>query len=322
MFQKLKNYLGRKNNSSIVKKCYEKFSNSNRYITEAEIIRRNLVYRQSIYIKFLSLILTPFLPIKLFILSKRNKLIFSQLCFYVSFYCNLRCESCHALMEYSELKNPDINVLIKDLEILFNTVDYVYIFSLTGGEPFLNRDLGILIEYLFENHGNKFKRISIPTNGTVKPDLNTLSILKKFNDRIDIDISNYGEKSHKIISVFEKYGIYYTLEDYDNEWFETGEPISKNREKSELKKLFNNCNENISCNNIFNGEFHLCAKSACGTNFNLIPKDENFYYNLRNNDSFEIKKKNIKRVKDLDYNLSCNYCDFSLKKGKRKKGDI
>ncbi len=324
MFKKIKEFLcgGGGNTSSDIEKCYKKFYNSNRYITDAEIIRRYLVHHQSIYIKWFSLLLTPFLAIKLFFSSKNNKLIFPQLCFYVSFHCNLHCESCHALMEYSELKNPDIKVFINDLEILFNTVDYIYTISLTGGEPFLNRDLGIFIEYLFENYGNQFKRIAIPTNGTVKPDQNTLIVLKKFNDRIDIDISNYGDKSTKIIPVFEKFEIDYTLEDYDNEWFDTGEPISKNRGKDELKKLFWNCGENNSCNNIFNGEFHLCAKSACGTNFNLIPKNEKFYYNLRSNDSYEIKKESIKRIKDLDYNISCNYCDFSLKKGKKRKGDI
>lgn len=82
------------------------------------------------------------------------------------------------------------------------------------------------------------------------------------------------------------------------------------------------CEDNERCNNIFNGEFHLCVKSSCGTNFNLIPKNGKFYYNLRNNDSLEIKKENIKRIMDLDYNISCDYCDLSLKKVKKKKGDI
>lgn len=311
-----------KNISSKIEKYSNKFSNSNKYINDAEIIRKNLVYHQSVYIKLLSLLLTPFLAFRLFISSHNNKLISPQLSFFVSFNCNLRCESCHALMEYSELKNPDIQVFINDLKILFDTFNYIHNFILTGGEPFLNRDLGILIEYLFENHGNQFTRIALPTNGTVKPDRNTLNMLKKFNDRIDIHISNYGEKSKKILPVFEEFGIKYYLGEYDAEWFETGKPISKNREKDELKRIFLNCVENKRCNNIFNGEFHLCVKSSCGTNFNLIPKDEKFYYNLRNNDSLEVKRENIKRIMDLDYNVSCDYCDFALKKGKKKKGDI
>lgn len=307
--------------SSKALKYFNKFSKSNEYIYNAEIIRINLVYYKSLYIKLLSLLLTPFLAFKLFVLS-RNKLILPQLSFFVSFYCNLRCESCHALMEYSEFKNPDIQVLINDLKILFDTVDYIYNFILTGGEPFLNRELGVLIEYLFENHEHQFKRISIPTNGTVKPDKNTLNVLKRYTNKIDIHISNYGKKSEKIISIFDELGINYHLGKYDAEWFETGEPVSKNREKIELKKLFLSCEENKRCNNIFNGEFHLCVKSSCGTNFNLIPKNEKFYYNLRNDDSSEIRKENIKKIMDLDYNISCNYCDFALKKGKKKKGDL
>ena len=96
---------------STVVEYFNKFTNSNKYIYNAEIVRKNLVYRQSFYIKLLSLLLTPFLAFKLF-LSSSNKLIFPQLSFFVSFNCNLHCESCHALMEYSELKNPDIQVFL------------------------------------------------------------------------------------------------------------------------------------------------------------------------------------------------------------------
>lgn len=306
---------------STVEQYFNKFTNSNDYIKNAEIIRKEMVYQKPIYLKSLSLLLTPFLAFKLFILSD-TKLIFSQISFYVTFKCNLSCESCHALMEYSNLKNPDIQVLIEDSKLVFDTVDYIYNFILTGGEPFLNRDLGIFIEYLFENHGNQFKRILIPTNGTVKPDKNTLEVIKKFNDKINIKISNYGEKSQKIIPIFEEWEITYSLSSFDDDWFETGEPILKHRDKNELKRIFSSCEENKRCNNIFNGEFHLCAKSACGTNFNLIPKDKQFYCDLRGNESIEMKRKHIKSLMDLDYNISCDYCDFALKKGKKKKGNL
>ena len=306
---------------STVEQYFNKFTNSNDYIKNAEIIRKEMVYQKPIYLKSLSLLLTPFLAFKLFILSD-TKLIFSQISFYVTFKCNLSCESCHALMEYSNLKNPDIQVLIEDSKLVFDTVDYIYNFILTGGEPFLNRDLGIFIEYLFENHGNQFKRILIPTNGTVKPDKNTLEVIKKFNDKINIKISNYGEKSQKIIPIFEEWEITYSLSSFDDDWFETGEPISKHRDKNELKRIFSSCEENKRCNNIFNGEFHLCAQSACGTNFNLIPKYKQFYCDLRGNESIEMKRKHIKSLMDLDYNISCDYCDFALKKGKKKKGNL
>lgn len=266
--------------ANFIIRFYNKLVKSNRYIESAELIRINKFYDDNKLIKLLSLVYTPFLILKLFIY--KNKLILSQLSFFVSNKCNLNCDYCQAYMDYSNLDNVSNSCLISDLEIVFETMDYVYNFIFTGGEPFLNRNLGELIEFIFENHKNKFSTLSIPTNGTVIPDKNTLVVLKKYNKYINIKISNYGKKSEKVIDTFNKYGISYNLSNYDSEWFNIGEPVPKNRPISELKKLFKKCPDNRRCNVILNCEFHLCVPSACGMNFGLIEKDAQFYYSLRN----------------------------------------
>lgn len=306
-------------------KIYDRIVESNNYIESAELIRINNYFYKNKSEKLISMVQTPFIALKLYI--QRNKLVMPQLSFFVSNTCNLNCEFCQAYMSYSNLKNNDSKELIGDLKLLFEVFEYVHNFILTGGEPFLNRQLGEIIEYLFDNHKDKFSKISIPTNGTVIPDKHTLNILKRYTNDINIKVSNYGKKSEKVLKIFKEYDIGYFIGDSNSEWYDIGEPIPRNRSINQLKELFKSCSDNRRCNVVLNGEFHLCVPSACGVNFDLIKRDDSFYYDLRTVNggeeiSIDLKREHIKNILNLDYINACDYCDYSLKKVFKKKGEL
>jgi len=106
--------------------------------------------------------------------------------------CNLRCKHCY---NNSGLKNNNetlqfatIKSIIDDIKCLYSNLGQLII---TGGEPFLYKDIDKIILYSFNNGFNK---IRINTNGTVFPENDTLllSILQKYQDEISIQVSLLG----------------------------------------------------------------------------------------------------------------------------------
>ena len=69
----------------------------------------------------------------------------------VTTLCSLNCTHCNMFIPYyKERKNYSYEELKRNIDLLFERVDYVVYLGLIGGEPTLNTDLGRIIEYLYE----------------------------------------------------------------------------------------------------------------------------------------------------------------------------
>jgi hypothetical protein len=98
--------------------------------------------------------------------------------------CNLACSFCNMFIPHYELpKHRDIQIILSDIDSYFNLVDYVSIFHLVGGEPFLHPNIKDIIEYILEKYSDKIDKFIITTNGTVLPKEEILEILKNNNVR-------------------------------------------------------------------------------------------------------------------------------------------
>lgn len=104
--------------------------------------------------------------------------------------CTLKCKDCNMFVPFYE-KNIEYSVeqLKKEIGILFSYIDYLFCYTLLGGEPFLYKGIGEIIEYIAEVYGNKVGTIKVITNGTVIPSPETIRILQKHN--VWVSISDY-----------------------------------------------------------------------------------------------------------------------------------
>lgn len=96
---------------------------------------------------------------KLFI--KRNSLP-EQITFFITNKCNLRCQHCFF---WKELNKPTKELALEEIEKISKTMGKFAFLSLTGGEPFLRKDI-VEIATIF-NKNNEILRLSIPTNGVL-----------------------------------------------------------------------------------------------------------------------------------------------------------
>lgn len=131
--------------------------------------------------------------------------------------CTFKCKNCNMFMPYyKHTTQYSLKEVEKDLSLFFERIDYVFIFSFLGGEPFLNRELDSMIEFLFKNYGKKIGRIEIITNGSLIPEEKVLSVLKKCN--VTVRISDYtkqipyADRMNELCSVLKEHNIRYSVE--------------------------------------------------------------------------------------------------------------
>lgn len=134
----------------------------------------------------------------------------------VTTLCTLKCKNCNMFIPYYHSQEKvTMDTLKESLDAFFLKFDYVYHFSIVGGEPFINKNTGFVLRYLAENYLNKIDHIKITTNGTVLPDKDLVVWIKKCN--AEVKVSDYskssgcGNKIDKLCELFKEQCISYRV---------------------------------------------------------------------------------------------------------------
>lgn len=214
---------------------------------------------------------------------------------FVTSSCNAKCRHC---FYWKKLNNTD-DLKIEEIKKISKNLEKFNILSLSGGEPFLRKDIVEICEIFYKQ--NKIKEIVIPTNGIATGLI--LKKIKKILEKVPIDIQisfslDGFEKNHDknrgakgcfkkvVVSIKELYKI-------KNPHFSilVNSTIMKDN-LSEIEKLI---------------EF-VKTLPVDGHNFDLVrgePKDKSilvpsknelkeFYKNLKKHEKFYLDKKNSK----------------------------
>lgn len=240
-----------------------------------------------------------------------NKLVINRMDLVLTTKCSLKCEGCANLMQYYEkTSDVDFEIICKSINRLLKVIDFIDTIYVLGGEPFLYRKLDAVLNYLskYENIGE----IIIVTNGTICPNGKEKKLWENLkNRRVKIRISDYGALSKnidKLIEQCEINNVTYIREE-KGYFFDVGNMQSRKRTEVELNKVFHDCS--TQCRSLYNGELHFCPRSAHGTDLGFVPKIEDNFVNLLNDDSDEkIRKKINDLVHREKYVEACDYCDI------------
>ena len=225
-------------------------------------------------------------------------------------FCTLNCKGCSALMPfYNKRKNYDLDVIIKSLDTLTESVNSVQKLRLLGGEPLLYPNIEELIKYTSKN--DKIKNVIIVTNGTLLLSDELIELLK--DNKFGVYISDYGEisiKKDELVNQLKSNNIRCELKNEKSKWRDYGDLECRNRTKRKLKKQFSKCE--INCSSIFDGKLFYCPRNSHGTNLKKIPLRNEDYIELYNNtlDKKQLRKKLYHFFyKYTPYIEACNYCD-------------
>lgn len=241
---------------------------------------------------------------------------------FVSIKCNLKCKLCTAYAPY--YKNPvsfSIECLKKIVDEYFKVVDYVNVFTITGGEPMIYKDIAKIISYI-ATYCDSIGKLEIITNGTVLPDKTTLDVFKSIKN-LDVLIDNYGEnkslKAQELALLLKNENVSYRLRNYTSEnphcggWVDFGNHELKHYSEDDVKAVFKKCAYSGKlgfCNMIFGGKIYLCSKSRRLEELGIKSLREEEYVDfLDATMSVEEKRARIKGFEKLEYLEACAYCN-------------
>lgn len=239
----------------------------------------------------------------------------------ISTFCNLKCKNCLAFIPY--YKDPS-NMKYEDacriLDIYFKVVDSVEHFTVTGGEPLLNRDVCKILKEVYKYTDQILGTIDFVTNATIEIPNELLDLFEKNKKKTKIVLSNYGPKLSTKIDIIEtkikQRGISYRISKffgtdlYYDGWIDFTDHSLKWNSIEEREKNAQKCIHRVGKYFVINnGELHCCSRSFWRMKQGIIPKKIGEYVPLMDeNISIEEKRNILKNMYELKSSTSCAYC--------------
>lgn len=231
----------------------------------------------------------------------KDKLFLRSIDVVITEKCSLKCKDCSNLMQYYEAPiNIAYEEIIRDFDELTNSVDEIYEIRLIGGEPFMNKDIYKIIEYLVDSP--KVTKLVVYSNAMVPIRLEHKEIVT--NPKVVFSLTDYGSLSKntkKVTDALDDLGVAYRLHPPEN-WTDSGTIFDFKRSIPECKELFKECcGKNLLT--VTDGKLYRCPFAANADRLKAIPKDEANYVAV-NSSSSAIRD----YVSNIDYLPACNFC--------------
>lgn len=270
--------------------------------------------------------------------KNRHMVCLSQVNSSLTSRCTFNCKHCATLMPYfTEHYTYKVDEIVKDLSLLLKRVDYLASYYLVGGEPFLNKSIGDIIEAVCKRYREKIGCIQIISNGSVIPDRHVLEMLKRYDVEVRLsDYTNeiaYKEQFERTVKTYYDNGIIYYVNKF--EWLDLGFPNDVNinwNNVSEIKKHMLLCS--TGCHALNEKKFYYCGTLYYAEKSGLFNLMEDDYIDLTKfGETIEKDKERIMKYClgeiEKEYLSLCKFCrgfgadnKFSVKAAEQMKRGI
>lgn len=246
---------------------------------------------------------------------KYDKVYFTNISMLPSTACNLNCELCLNFNPYAA--KPDVRSIEQvkaDIDLFFNCVDYVMLFHVSGGEPFLYPHFAEVIEYLGTKYRHQILTLRTVTNGTVVPKDELLQRLSGIDFEITVDdyreaVPDSKEDFARLIKKLEKYHIKYEINKAEA-WIDLAPTVTDHSmwTEEQLTTHFDNCAQ--TWQELRDGKLYSCNYDGYATVAGINEQQKEEVFDLR---SFapERKKELVEfrlGYNDKGYTNLCRHC--------------
>ena len=202
----------------------------------------------------------------------------------ITSHCTLRCKNCNMFIPYAkDVCDFSFDRLRKNFDTFFASVDFVYEYTLLGGEPFLHKDLKRILRYLTEQYGGRIGRINLISNGTVVPDEELLSLMKQHDMTVHISdythVVGYQKKLAEVEAALRGAGIEYSVIP-NNIWKDVVYP-RKEYQAAHPAAHMRICGH--STHSVDDGKLYWCDPAFAAECFTGFPSRPDDFLDLREN---------------------------------------
>ncbi len=267
----------------------------------------------------------------------KNRCVLSKIDTVITSRCSLKCVNCNMFISYvAEPYDMRFEMLKRNFDIFFESVDYVYEYTLLGGEPFIHEELSEIISYMGNTYGERIGRINLISNGTIVPDNDVIQTMVKHN--VTVHISDYtctvpyDKKLKDVTERLAQAGIeYYVIP--NNTWKDIVYPKDTYTTNNPGKHMLL-CGH--STHSVDNGKLYWCDPAFAAECFMGFPSKEDDFLDLVENKkkyskyeaSLNIIKYLLGDVNERGYMSICEKCagvgydnDLIVQAGLQKKLD-
>ncbi len=197
--------------------------------------------------------------------TDRGKIYVPYLEYNITEHCNLRCRYCSQFGPYNPVYYSDIDVFIKDIEVL-SSVYHAFRFRFVGGEPLLHKRLLEFIEVVRKS--GIADRVVVCSNGRI---IHTMG--DEFYSAIDeLDISWYpasgnDKKLEVVAAKCAEFGVESFVKKISH--FEIGSICRKIEDEKLIQSIFDSCRiaHVHHCHTFYNGYYYKCSKPLFVNNY-------------------------------------------------------
>lgn len=194
-----------------------------------------------------------------------HKVFLNSISMIVTERCTLRCEDCSIMAPYfTKWNSYETEGLLKEIDRLFEFSDMIGNYTLTGGEPLLNKDLSMVIEYIGTHYRNQIGSFQIITNGMILPDKTLLERMLRYD--VAVEISDYTkavpaikESVMESLRLFQNAGLKVYFLDSD-QWVDFGfKSVVNEFTSKQAEDFFDYCH--TKCRAYIGGKIRYCVNA-------------------------------------------------------------
>lgn len=246
---------------------------------------------------------------------KYDKVYFTNISMLPSTACNLNCELCLNFNPYAA--KPDVRSIEQvkeDIDLFFGCVDYVMLFHVSGGEPFLYPHFAEVIEYLGSKYRHQILTLRTVTNGTIVPKDELLQRLSGIDFEITVDdyreaVPDSKEDFARLIEKLERYHIKYEINKAEA-WIDLAPTATDHSmwTEEQLTEHFDNCAQ--TWQELRDGKLYSCNYDGYATVAGINEQQKEEVFDLRTFTP-ERKKELVEfrlGYNDKGYTNLCRHC--------------
>ena len=217
--------------------------------------------------------------------------------------CSMKCKDCANLAQYYERpENADLDEMLATIDTMCGLMDEIYEVRVIGGEPFMNKEVHLVVEALTAQE--KIKKVSIFTNATIVPRETQWEALR--HEKVKFFITDYDELSRNIrplVAELEKRKIAYVSEKA-NGWTDCAALNKHNRTWDEQTSIFTACcAKNLAT--LADGRLYRCPFSANAAKLQAVPDYKEDYLVIAETNREEIRT----FLREKTWINACDHCN-------------